>query len=135
MSVMKPARRYRRVALAGATSDTQEYFMTALTRPAEDGSTPATSPSTPAIRATRAAHQLQSSYDRLTPDPTRGAGLADDVRRLRQARYHRLRRLAQEEGLSVHKVMTGQVVPDGFSSILDRSGRITPEPVDFHSVM
>ncbi len=109
--------------------------MTALTRPSEDGNTPTNSPSTPAIRATRAAHQLQSSYDRLTPDPPREAGLAHDVRRLRQARYNRLWRLAQEEGLSVHKVMTGQVVPRGFSSILDRSGRITPESVDFDSVV
>ncbi len=57
---------------------------------------------------------------------------AEEARVLRHARYNRLRRLAQAEGLSVHDVMTGRVVPAGFSSILTRSGLIKPEPIDFN---
>jgi hypothetical protein len=56
---------------------------------------------------------------------------AEAARVLRYARFSRLRRLAQAEGIPVKEVMTGRVVPDGFSSILNRSGLIQPEPVDF----
>ena len=59
------------------------------------------------------------------------AQAAEEARALRHARYNRLRRLAQEEGLPVHLVMTGRAVPRGFTSILDRAGRIRPDPIDF----
>ena len=55
----------------------------------------------------------------------------EEARALRYARFSRLRRLAQAEGLPVDDVMTGRVVPKGFDSILNRSGLIKPEPIDF----
>lgn len=85
----------------------------------------------------RAVHQqfIHCEYDLvMRKRPVIVTDPAEEARALRYARFSRLRRLAQAEGLSVHDVMTGRVVPAGFPSILSRSGLIKPEPIDFSTL-